>query len=113
MPELPNLPDIPEKTLDKLPTAEQWKKYGVSAVQYSFMILFVLYLGWNEWSRKSQCSDQIETLGKVIEDKDRQIKMINERVRVLEEYVYIQNGVIKKVEDKVVETQPNEAGGSK
>lgn len=112
MAEIPNLPDIPEKVAEKLPTVDQWKKYGVAAVQYSFMILFLIMYLSDKFSDKDNCSDRIETLGKVVEDKDKQIKSLNERVKVLEEYIYVQAGIIKKVEDKVTNATENEVGGS-
>lgn len=111
MAEIPNIPDLPDKIAEKLPTMDQWKKYGVAAVQYSFMILFLIMYLSDKFSDKDNCSDRIETLGKVVEDKDKQIKALNERVKVLEEFIYVQAGIIKKVEDKVTTTE-NEAGGS-
>lgn len=106
------IPDLPEKLSEKIPTIDQWKKYGSMSVSYIFMLLFlVMYLS-DKFSDKDNCSDRLETLGKVIDDKDKQIQALNERVRLLEEYIYVKAGVLKKVEDKVQE-QEQKIGGSK
>lgn len=108
-----NTPNLPTKELtEKLPTMEQWKKYGSSAVTFSFMIIFVIYLLWVEFIRRDDCSSRIESFEKVILQKDIMIEQLNTRVSRLENALDVKNGVIKNVEEKVT-ASPQEVGGSK
>lgn len=106
------IPEIVGKLTDKVPTLTQWQKHGSTAVTYVFAILFIILFLQDRFSDDNKCSDQIATLGKVIDDKDKQIQSLNERVRLLEEYIYVKAGVLKQVEEKVQE-QEQKIGGSK
>lgn len=109
---LENIPDIPEKVAEKLPTVDQWRKYGSYAVTYVFMILFVLYFLYQQFLNKDQCSEKIAAFEQVIIQKDRMIEQLNQRVSKLENFIDVQNGVIKKVEETVSSDMP-QAGGSR
>lgn len=49
------IPEAAGKLAEKLPTSREWAKNGNSMATYSFMVIFVLYLGWNEFVRKDSC----------------------------------------------------------
>lgn len=106
------IPEIVDKMTDKVPTLTQWQKHGSTAVTYIFALLFIILFLQDRFSDDNKCSDQITTLGKVIDDKDKQIQALNERVRLLEEYIYVKAGVLKQVEEKVQE-HDKQIGGSK
>lgn len=107
------IPETINKVVDKVPTVEQWKKYGTNAVSFIFMLLFVVLFLQDRFSEDSKCADQIKTLERVIADKDKDIKRLNDRVSILEEFIYVKVGVLKEVRDRTESISPTEAGGSK
>lgn len=107
------IPETISKVVDKVPTVDQWKKYGSNAVSFVFMILFVVLFLQDRFSEDSKCADQIKTLERVIADKDQAINRLNDRVGVLEEFIYVKVGVLKEVRDRAESISPTDAGGSK
>lgn len=106
-----DIPNIPKEVIEKLPTADQWKKNGSSMVTYSFMVLFIFYFLWNEFIKQDSCGEKIASFEKVIIQKDNMIESLNQRVSKLENALDVKNGVIKSVEERVSDAQS--AGGSK
>lgn len=112
MSDIRNIPDIPENLSEKLPTMDQWKKNGSSAVTYSFMVLFIFYFVYREFLSRDACSAKIASFEQVITQKDNMIEQLNERVTRLEIAFDVKNGIIDKVEESV-SPEPKEVGGSK
>lgn len=112
MAEIPNIPDIPEKVAEKLPTMEQWRKYGSSSISYVFMLCFFLYFFYSEFIKRDDCGEKIASFEKVIKQKDVMIEQLNTRVLKLETALDVKNGIIQKVEEKVSSDIP-QVGGSR
>lgn len=100
-----NLPDLPDKVAEKIPTIDQWKKHGSTSVQYIFMLLFVAYFLWNEVLRRDDCAS-------LMAQKDVIIKQLTERVDKLETAYDIERGVNKNVKEHI-EPVPAGEGGEK
>lgn len=107
------IPETISKVVDKVPTVDQWKKHGTNAVSFVFMLLFVVLFFQDRFSDDSKCADQIKTLERVIADKDKSINRLNDRVSVLEEFIYVKVGVLKEVRDRTESISPAGGGGSK
>lgn len=95
-----SLENIPEEVAKKIPDFEQYKASPVKVFQYIFMILFVIYLVYNEFLKRDDCGSRIETLETVITQKDQMIVQLNNRVGRLETALDIKNGVLNRVESK-------------
>lgn len=85
----------------KLPTFQEFKEGGSSAVQYIFVLLFIAYFFYKEYISSSDCGEKIAVLEKVVVDKNRDIEKLNDRVATLETALFVNQGILKQVEDQV------------
>lgn len=102
--------NLPKDIADKLPTVEQFNKNRGGAVSYIFMLIFFLYFFYNEFMKKDDCGQKIESFEKVILQKDNMINQLNIRVSKLETALDVKTGVLQQVEDKLVTGELNQGG---
>lgn len=103
--------NLPRDIVEKIPTPEQFVKNRGGMVSYIFMLIFFLYFFYNEFLKRDDCGQKIESFEKVIIQKDAMINQLNNRVSKLETALDVKTGVIQQVEEKLVGADLN-AGGS-
>lgn len=106
------MPDFSKELVSKkLPTFQEFKEGGSSAVQYIFVLLFIAYFFYKEYISSSDCGEKIAVLERVVEDKNKDIEKLNARVATLETALFVNQGILKQVEEQV--SPGNTVGGSK
>lgn len=114
---MPETPNIKGEVLKKLPTLTEYRKSPNTAIQYVFMVAFLVYLAWNEWIRKDECSDRIETIQTTLKiEREMHTRTYNQmmsRIDKLENAIDVKNGVIREIGTKVGVDTPTETGGIK
>ena len=104
--------NLPKDIADKIPTVDQFNRNRGGAVSYIFMLIFFLYFFYNEFLKRDDCGQKIDSFEKVIIQKDAMINQLNTRVTKLETALDVKTGVIEKVEEKLVSGELS-TGGSK
>lgn len=111
------LPNIHEDVVKKIPTLSEYRKSPNTAIQYVFMVTFLLYLAWNEFLRKDQCSERIETIQTTLKiEREMHVRTYNQlmsRIDKLELANDVKNGVIREIGTKVGVDTPTGTGGIK
>lgn len=111
------IPNIHRDVVKKIPTLSEYRKSPNTAIQYVFMVTFLLYLAWNEWIRKDQCSERIETIQTTLKtEREMHTRTYNQmmsRIDKLENAIDIKNGVIREIGTKVGVDTPTGTGGTR
>lgn len=111
------IPNIHGDVVKKIPTLSEYRKSPNTAIQYVFMVAFLVYLTWNEWIRKDQCQERIETIQQTLKTEremhTRTYNQLMSRIDKLENAIDIKNGVIKEIGTKVGVDNTSQTGGSK
>lgn len=100
-----NIPNVTGGAIEKVPTFDQYKKSPKMAVQYTFLILFVILFTYFLWSKDSDCAQRVDTLEKTLDREriisERRDSIYMARISALETALLTKSRALEEIGTKV------------